>query len=219
MLKRIAAGLLAGAALSTTALPASADVNTGSVIRWNSGAAVWTTTLDNVSSFLKSKNAEAPDRGLTSGLAASGWTAKEVQAGLSKEYNVDVVGVSRFLYSKDGVKFLQDQTRSYFPYWAQKKTAVQALRSAIVLDSADGKISSVGIMKTLPVDFRLADTCNTFDGKQNICAQGKCKGDAQCTSLLSWYVFLPACIQANQIADRLAAKPAPAGAAPVRGLW
>jgi hypothetical protein len=113
MLKRIAAGLLAGAALSTTALPASADVNTGSVIRWNSGAAVWTTTLDNVSSFLKSKNAEAPDRGLTSGLAASGWTAKEVQAGLSKEYNVDLVGVSRFLYSKDGVKFLQDQTRSY----------------------------------------------------------------------------------------------------------
>jgi len=69
------------------------------------------------------------------------------------------------------------------------------------------------------VDFRLADTCNTFDGKQNICAQGKCKGDAQCTSLLSWYVFLPACIQANQIADKLAAKPAPAGAAPVRGLW
>ena len=214
MLKRIATGLLAGAALSAAVLPAQADVDTRSTVRWNSGAAVWTTNLDAFASFLKSKDASSGERGLSSGLAASGWTAKEVQAGLSKEYDVDVVGVSRFLYSKDGVKFLQDQTRSYFPYWSMKKTAVQALRHAIVLDSVDGKLSSAGIMKMLPVDMRLADTCNTFDGKQNICAQGKCKGEAQCTSLLSWYVFLPACIQANQVLDKVASRPAP-----VRGLW
>jgi len=199
MQKRLVSGVFAASLLAAAALPAGAQTN---VVRWNSGAAVYSTTQDNISSFLKSPTFEAPDRGLTDGLARSGWSAKEVQAGLKKEYNVDVVGVSRFLYSKDGVKFLQDQTRSYFPYWGMKKTAVQALRSAIILDAVDGKLSSAGIMKNLPVDFRLADTCNTYDGKQNICAKGKCKGDAQCTSLLSWYVFLPACVQANQIVDK-----------------
>jgi hypothetical protein len=104
--------------------------------------------------------------------------------------------------------------------------AVPALRSAIIADAADGSISSAGIMAALPTDFRLADTCGTYDGKQNICAEGKCQGNAQCTSLLSWYVFLPACIQANQVLDPVAqARPAPAPApfqpapAPIRGLW
>ena len=199
MLKRIAAGLLAGAAISVSALPVSAQP---SPVRWNSGGAVWTTKFSDFSDFLKSKDAYSGERGLSSGLAASGWTAKEVQAGLSKTYNVDVVGVTRYLYSKDGVKFLQDQTRSYIPYWAQKATAVQALRSAIILASVDGKLSSAAIMKNLPVDFRLADN-NDFDGKQNISAKGKCNGAAQCSSLLSWYVFLPASIQANQVIDKV----------------
>ena len=35
--------------------------------------------------------------------------------GMTKTYAVDIIGVSRFLYSDDGVKFLKDQTRSYFP--------------------------------------------------------------------------------------------------------
>jgi hypothetical protein len=199
MLKRIAAGLLAGAAISVSALSVSAQP---SPVRWNSGGAVWTTKFSDFNDFLKSKDAYSNERGLSSGLAASGWTAKEVQAGLSKTYNVDLVGVSRYLYSKDGVKFLQDQTRSYFPYWAQKSTAVQALRSAIILASVDGKLSSAAIMKNLPVDFRLADNIE-FDGKQNISAKGKCNGEAQCSSLLSWYVFLPASVQANQVIDKV----------------
>jgi hypothetical protein len=41
--------------------------------------------------------------------------------------------------------------------------------------------------------------------------------------LLSWYVFLPACIQANQVAEPVAMRPepspAPAPVAPIRGLW
>jgi hypothetical protein len=103
--------------------------------------------------------------------------------------------------------------------------AVQGLRSAIIADAKDGQISSAGIMAALPVDYRLADTCGTYDGKQNICAEGKCQGEAQCTSLLSWYVFLPACIQANQMLDPVAqvrTAPAPAftpQAEPIRGLW
>jgi hypothetical protein len=122
------------------------------------------------------------------------------------------------------VKFLKSQTRSYFPYWSMSTYAVPALRSAIIADAADGSISSAGIMAALPTDFRLADTCGTYDGKQNICAEGKCQGNAQCTSLLSWYVFLPACIQANQVLDPVAqARPAPApfqpAPEPIRGLW
>lgn len=104
--------------------------------------------------------------------------------------------------------------------------AVQALRSAIIADAVDGKLSSAGILRALPTDFRLADFCNTYTGAQNICAEGRCKaGTAQCTSLLSWYVFLPACIQANQVQEpiaevRSAPAPAPAPAPePIRGLW
>ena len=214
MLKRISAGLAAGAALSSfVALPAQADINTRSTVRWNSGGAVYTTKLKDFKKFLKKGEiTSTTNRALKEGVALSGWTAEEIAKGLSKEYKVDVVYVARFLYSKKGVAFLENQTKSYFPYWGMKKTAVQALRSAIVLDSVDGELSAAGIMKMLPVDMRLADTCTTFDGAQNVCAKGKCTGDQQCTSLLSWYVFLPACVQANQIKDIVASRP-------VRGLW
>ena len=214
MLKRISAGLAAGAALSTiAALPAQADINNRFTVRWNTGGAVYTTKLKDFKKFLKKGEiTSTTNRALAAGVSLSGWSAEEIQKGLSKQYKVNVVYVARFLYSKKGVKFLQNQTKSYFPYWGMKKTAVQALRSAIVLDSVDGKLSSAGIMKMLPVDMRLADTCSTYDGSQNVCAKGKCKGDQQCTSLLSWYVFLPACVQANQIKDKVASRP-------VRGLW
>lgn len=146
---------------------------------------------------------------------------------MNKTYNVDLVAVARFLYSDAGVLFLKKATNSYFPYWSMNTYAVQALRSAIIKDAADGAISAATIMRSLPTDFRLADFCNTYSGAQNICAEGRCAaGTAQCTSLLSWYVFLPACIQANQVASPLAslrsAAPAPTyspAPQPVRGLW
>ena len=209
MLKRISAGVLAAALTSISAAPAFAG---GKVVRWNSGGAVETTSFKDVKKFVKKGIKPTTNRGLAEGVALSGWSAEEIQKGLQKKYSVNVVYVARFLYSKKGVKFLKNQTKSYFPYWKMKKTSVQALRSAIILASAKGKLTSMGIMKNLPVDFRLADTCGTYDGSQNVCAKGKCSGDQQCTSLLSWYVFLPACIQANQIKDKVAASP-------VRGLW
>jgi len=206
---RFAAGALAAASLSTLAV--AAEAGTKRPVRWVSGGAVWTTKSKAFKKFFK--NGEITDRALEAGINNSGWTADEIQEGMTKTYEVDLVGVSRFLYSKDGVKFLKDQTRSYFPYWQKKKTAVVALRSAIILDAADGKISSAGIMKQLPVAFRLNDN-GSSDGAQNVCKDGL--DGAQATSLLSWYVFLPACVQANQI---LPAAPAPRAAAPVRGLW
>ena len=209
MFTRFAAGALAAASISTLAV--AAEAGTKRPVRWVSGGAVWTTKSKAFKKFFK--NGEITDRALEAGINNSGWTADEIQEGMTKTYEVDLVGVSRFLYSKDGVKFLKDQTRSYFPYWQKKKTAVVALRSAIILDAADGKISSAGIMKQLPVAFRLNDN-GSSDGAQNVCKDDL--DDAQATSLLSWYVFLPACVQANQI---LPAAPAPRAAAPVRGLW
>ena len=212
---RLFAGVLAGASLAVLAAPA-AEAGTKRPVRWNTGGAVWTTSSKAFAKFFKT--GEITDRALASGINNSGWEAEEIQEGMTKTYKVDVVGVARFLYSKDGVKFLKDQTASYFPYWKMTKTAVPALRSAIIADSADGKLSSAGIMKNLPVDFRLADTCGTYTGAQNVCAPDKCEGDAQCTSLLSWYVFLPACVQANSALPEPAPAAAPAPA-PARPLW
>ena len=210
---RLAIGLLAGASLAALAVPAGAG--TKRPVRWNTGGAVWTTTSKDFKAFFKS--GEINDRALDAGISNSGWTAEEIQEGMTKTYAVDIIGVSRFLYSDDGVRFLKDQTRSYFPHWKMKSTSVVALRSAIVADSIDGEISSAGIMAELPVDFRLADTCGTYDGTQNVCAPHHCEGDAQCTSLLSWYVFLPACIQTNSVLPEPAARPA--YVAPARPLW
>ena len=211
MFSRLAAGLLAGASLAVLAVPAEAG--TSRPVRWNTGGAVWTTTSSEFKTFFS--NGDITDRALSSGISSSGWTAEEIQEGMTKTYAVDIIGVSRFLYSDDGVKFLKDQTRSYFPYWKNKSTSVVALRSAIIADSIDGEISSAGIMAELPVDFRLADTCGTYDGIQNVCAPNHCEGDAQCTSLLSWYVFLPACVQANSALP----EPEPRAVAPARPLW
>ena len=213
MFNRLAAGLLAGASLAVIAAPA-AEAKTKRPVRWVTGGAVWTTKSKAFKKFFK--KGEITDRALLAGINNSGWTAEEIQEGMTKTYKVDVVGVSRFLYSKDGVKFLKDQTSSYFPYWRKKKTAVVALRSAIIAASKKGKLTSAGIMKNLPVDFRLADTCGTYTGAQNVCAPDKCEGDAQCTSLLSWYVFLPACVQAN---SQLPAAPVRQSAPPARPLW
>ncbi|MEB3243033.1 MAG: alpha/beta hydrolase [Cyanobacteriota bacterium] len=219
MFKRLLAGLTVGTALTVVAVPLSAQAATNPV-RWNTGGAVWSTNQKAFDTFLKT--GEVTDRGLSGGLARSGWTAKQVRDGMNKTYDVDLVGVSKFLYSDAGVKFLKNATASYFPYWSMNTYAVQALRSAIISDAADGSISSAGIMRALPTDFRLADFCNTYTGAQNICAEGRCKpGTAQCTSLLSWYVFLPACIEANQILEPVAVKPEPPAPAPepIRGLW
>jgi hypothetical protein len=189
-------------------------------IRWNSGGAVWSTNQQAITTFLTT--GEITDRGLVDGIHRSGWTADELRAGLTKPYSVELASVANFLYSDAGVKFLDNQTRSYFPYWTMKQDAVVALRASIIADAADGSISSAGILAGLPVDFRLAHTCNTYDGKQNVCDKGRCTTEAQCTSLFSWYVFLPACIQARQISTAYPSLGAPLASGqqrPVRALW
>ena len=193
MINRVAAALLLGVSLSVIADPFS-KANTQPSVRWNTGGSVSTTTYSELESFLV--DGVVTDRGLQDAIRMSGWTTEELRFGLNKTYAVDLAGVSRFLYSDAGKAFLDDQTRSYVPYWRQKATAVTAvLRAAIIADAKDGLISSIGIMKQLPVAFRLSKN-GPNDGRQRVCAPDKVSG-AQSTSLLSWYVFLPACIKAN----------------------
>ena len=190
------AALLVTAALGLTAIGGAALASPATPIRWNTGGAVWSTTPEAMSTFLSTGS--ITDRGLEGGLNRSGWTSDVVRQGMTNTYPVDLIGLSRFLYSDAGVDFLDKATRSYVPYATLKNQSVVALRSAIIADAADGEISSAGIITKLPVDFRLADISSEapLDGAQNVWPQGGCQGERQCTSLLSWAVFLPANLQA-----------------------
>ncbi|AHF64703.1 putative protein phosphatase 2C [Synechococcus sp. WH 8109] len=191
-MNRVVALLLLGISLAVIPGPFS-KANTQQPVRWQNGGSVSTTTYSELESFLV--DGAVTDRALQDAIQMSGWTTEELRFGLNKSYAVDLAGVSRFLDSGAGEAFLKDQTSSYVPYWSQKTTAAMALRAAIIADAKDGLISSIGIMKQLPVSFRLSGNGPT-DGRQNVCAPDKVSG-AQATSLLSWYVFLPACIKAN----------------------
>ena len=77
---RLAIGLLAGASLAALAVPAGAG--TKRPVRWNTGGAVWTTTSKDFRAFFKS--GEINDRALDAGISNSGWTAEEIQEGMTK---------------------------------------------------------------------------------------------------------------------------------------
>jgi hypothetical protein len=181
--------LLAASLLSPMLLSATASAETENPIRWVTGGAVWSTPQDSIITFLAT--GEITDRGLQGGLKRSGWTAEEVRTGLNKSYNVDFLRLSNYLYSPAGEVYLTEQTRSYVPYWTLRTWAIQALRSAIIRDAADGSISGAGIITSLPVDIRI-DNSTPFDGRQNIANQANCTDNSRCTSLISWFVFLPA---------------------------
>lgn len=196
MNKSIKAKLTASVLLaSANFASSSALAGNYSPVRWNTGGAVWTTTAEAFRTFLKT--GDITDRGLEGGLNRSGWKAEDVRQGINKVYPVNFLYLARYLYSDPGVIYLRQQTRSYVPYATLRANAVEALRSAIISDASDDEISAAGILAALPIDFRLADTSGNppFDGSQNVWPQGGCQGERQCTSLLSWAVFLPANLQ------------------------
>jgi len=212
-----------GAVVFLASAPASAAEFQSLPVRRASGAAVWSTSQVAIDTFLST--GKVTDRGLQDELNASGWTEEEVRVGLQKTYNVSLLGIARFLYSDAGTKFLEGATNSYFPYWTMNIHAVRALRGAIIEDAADGVISSVTIMRALPTNFRLVDSCDTYSGAQKTCAESHCVvGTSQCISLLSWYLFLPVSLQASQVSPAAAPPrrvlPDPVHrSTPVRGLW
>jgi hypothetical protein len=147
----------------------------------------------------------------------SGWSREELEAALLKQHAVDVTAVANYLYSAEGVAFLSDGIGgdSYTPYHSQANQ-VQAVRSAIIADAADGQLSGYGMMAALPTDQRL-------QGPMRACI--RTGNSAQETSLMSWYATTPACIQqrtaqaTQQSATPQTAAPQPTPVAPVRGLW
>ena len=165
-------------------------------VRWTSGVGAWSLHPEAVRRFVET--GVVSDRSLDSAINRSGWSPEELRLGLAKPYSVDLVALARFLYSSDGLAFLRTQTRGYAPSHTQGNDAVAALRSAIIAAAEGGQISALAIMAHLPTDFSTGQTCGPGDGRVSVCASSKCIGEAQCTSLLSWYVFLPACLQANQ---------------------
>ena len=183
-------------------------------VRWTSGPGVWSLQPEAIRGFVET--GLVSDRSLASAIDRSGWSPEELRLGLAKPYSVDLVALARFLYSSDGLAFLRPQTSGYGPSSTQSTStkstsakstyAVEALRSAIIAAAAGGQISALAIMAHLPTDFSTGQGC----GRLGVCAPSKCVGEAQCTSLLSWYVFLPACLQANQ-----ARQAAPAGVSPL----
>ena len=178
-------------------------------VRWTSGVGVWSLQPEAIRRFVET--GVVSDRSLASAIDRSGWSPEELRLGLAKPYSIDLVALARFLYASDGLAFLRTQTRGYGPSSTQSTStqstyAVEALRSAIIAAAAGGQVSALAIMANLPTDFSTGQGC----GRLSVCAPSKCVGEAQCTSLLSWYVFLPACLQANQ-----ARQVAPAGSSPL----
>ena len=166
-------------------------------VRWTTGGAVWSTPQQAVDDFLST--GAVTDRGLDSGLNRSGWSPQEIREAMNKLYSVDLAAVDRFLDSPGGQSLLQGQARTYFPYWSQGRTGVQALRAAIRADAADGRISAATTMALLPTNMRLTSGCLAASG--------------DCQPLLTWWVFLPARIQGGSISGPAAAGAPVAGAA------
>jgi hypothetical protein len=164
-------------------------------VRSSTAGAVWSTSPAAFRQFVET--GVVTDRGLGQLIARSGWTKDELRAAFMKDYPVDIGAVSTFLSSEPGLLWLRNQTRSYTPFASLRSYAPTALRSAILADARDGAISAAGIMAALPTDFRLTRGYRDLDGVQNVCAVSRCEDPMQCTSLLSWFYFLPDCIQAD----------------------
>ena len=190
MFNRAVTGLAVCASITLMAAPGAFANN---LFGWDAGGAAWVSNLSALLNFLETGSIN--DRSLFASIRDSGWTADEIRLGMRKVYNVDVVKVARFLNSREGINFLSLQTSAYYPRNGTRISAIPALRSAIINASVGGNLSSVGIISNLPVDFRLAseDEDSSDGGGLVICAPEKVD-KRQASSLLNWYLFLPACI-------------------------
>ena len=78
------------------------------------------------------------------------------------------------------------------------------LRAAILRTAKSGTISAMGILRELPTSF----VVELGGLPTQRCSSLPCVNPVQCTSTMSWLVFLPACLQAAS------SNPAPAATAP-----
>ncbi|MFZ9568010.1 MAG: alpha/beta hydrolase [Vulcanococcus sp.] len=173
----------AGAAMATTPSPLPA-------LQLSSGADVWSIRYAALEQFIA--KGTFSDQRLMKLVINSGWPEADLRVALAKPYAVNYLALSRFLNSPAGEAFLLQQTQAYKPLKAGRGIGIEAIRYAILEDAKGGTISAMGILKRLPVPmaFNLA-------GPPIVrCSSLPCEKPEQCRSVLSWWVFLPACLQA-----------------------
>ena len=160
-------------------------------LRLASGAELWTIPYAALQQFVA--DGTINDRQLLQLAANSGWPDDQLRAALAKPYAVGLVDLANFLYSPTGVAFLQQQTQAFRPLMASgRDVRVEGLRAAILRSAQSGTISAMAILRELPTTFVVE-----LGGPPTLrCSSLPCENPQQCTSTLSWLVFLPACLQA-----------------------
>ena len=160
-------------------------------LRLASGAELWTIPYAALQQFVA--DGTITDRQLLQLAANSGWPDDQLRAALAKPYAVDVVSLANFLYSPAGIRFLQQQTQAFRPLMARgRDLRVEGLRAAILRTARGGTISAMTILRELPTSF----VVELGGPPTQRCSSLPCENPQQCTSTLSWWVFLPACLQA-----------------------
>ena len=185
--------LLIGAAWALAAQASAPPPAHPQPLRLAAGAELWTIPDAALQQFATAGTIS--DQRLLRLVASSGWPDAALRAALLKLYSVDLVTIARFLDSPTGQAFLQQQTRTYRPLISaqgKQDLRVPALRAAILAEAKGGSLSALGILRRLPAPLVL----DLAGPPLQRCSSLPCDNPQQCRSVLSWLVFLPACLQA-----------------------
>ena len=189
-------GLAQSAQPLLTAPTATPNPTTLQPLRVAAGAELWSIPAAALQQF--ATTGTFSDQRLLRLVANSGWPDEALRAALLKPYAVDLVAVARFLDSPAGQTFLQQQTRAYSPLrgaHGQPDLRVPALRAAILAEAQGGTLTALGLVRRLPAPLVL----NLAGPAPQRCSSLPCDNPQQCSSVLSWLVFLPACLQAAAV--------------------
>lgn len=160
-------------------------------LRLEDGAELWSIPYAALEQFIA--DGTFADQRLRQLVARSGWPEDQLRVALAKPYGIELVPLARFLYSPAGVAFLQQQTRAFRPLKSRRgDLRVEGLRAAILRNAEGGTLSAMGILRQLPTDF-VVELGGVGVAR---CSSVPCTNPQQCRSVLSWLVFLPACLQA-----------------------
>lgn len=184
---------LVAAALALPLAAAAAPQTPPQTLRLVDGAELWTIPDAALQQFVQ--DGTFSDQRLERLVLRSGWPADQLRVALAKPYAVPMVPLARFLDSPAGVAFLQQQTRAFRPLLSGRRDLrVEGLRAAILRQAQkSGSVSALGILRELPTTF-VVDL--GADALQR-CSALPCDNPQQCRAVLTWLVFLPACLQAS----------------------
>ena len=159
-------------------------------LQLTTGADVWSIPYAALEQFIN--EGTFSDQRLMQLVIRSGWPEEDLRVALAKPYSVDYLVLSRFLNSEAGEAFLVQQSQAYKPLKASGKVGIEALRYAILENAKSGTLSAMGILKQLPVPMAF-----NLSGPPIVrCSSLPCDKPEQCRSVLSWWIFLPAFLQA-----------------------